>query len=106
VGEAARRLAAKLPSQLRDDPDVQELLERTRITCSGFDIVHLIHRAKQLEHHKDYEFSRDTMLEHWASGHADVLQTLRDPRWTGRQPNLHGVRVFDLLRTPYEIANR
>ena len=105
VAEAARRLAAKLPAELRADPDMQELLARTRITCSGFDIVHLIYRAKQYEHHsKDYEFSRDTMLEHWASGRADVLQTLSDPRWTEREPNLHGVRVFDLLRPEHETA--
>ena len=106
VGEAARRLAAKLPAALRADPDMQELLSRTQMTCSGFDIVQLIYRAKQYEHHsKDYEFSRDTMLEHWASGRADVLQTLSDPRWIEREPLRHGVRVFDLVRpVPHEIA--
>ncbi len=105
AAEAARRLVAKLPADLRADADAQELLARTRIACSGFDIVHLIYRAKQYEHHsKDYEFSRDTMLEHWASGRADVLQTLSDPRWTAREPLRHGVRVFDLLRPEYETA--
>lgn len=105
AAEAARRLVAKLPADLRADADAQELLARTRIACSGFDIVHLIYRAKQYEHHsKDYEFSRDTMLEHWASGRADVLQTLSDPRWTEREPLRHGVRVFDLLRPEYETA--
>jgi hypothetical protein len=38
------------------------------------------------------------MREHWASGRADVLQTLHDPRWTGRGPaDAYGVRVFDLV---------
>ena len=38
------------------------------------------------------------MREHWAAGHADVLQTLHDPRWTERGPAaLYGVRVFDLV---------
>jgi NTE family protein len=98
VSEAARRLVAKLPPELRADPDAQELLARTRITCSGFDIVHLIYRAKQYEHHsKDYEFSRWTMAEHWAAGHADVLQTLRDPRWLEHKRDHYGVRVFDLV---------
>jgi NTE family protein len=97
VSEAAHRLIAKLPPELRADPDAQELLARTRITCSGFDIIHLIYRAKQYEHHsKDYEFSRSTMREHWAAGHADVLQTLRDPRWLEHKPGHYGVRVFDL----------
>jgi NTE family protein len=98
VSEAAHRLVAKLPPELRADPDAQELLARTRITCSGFDIVHLIYRAKQYEHHsKDYEFSRSTMGEHWAAGHADVLQTLRDPRFLEHKPDHYGVRVFDLV---------
>src|SRR5512145_962999 len=98
VSDAARRLVAKLPPELRADPDAQELLARTRITCSGFDIVHLIYRAKQYEHHsKDYEFSRWTMAEHWAAGHADVLQTLRDPRWLEHKRDHYGVRVFDLV---------
>jgi NTE family protein len=105
VGAAARRLVEKLPPELRDDPDARELLARTKITCSGFDIVHLIYRAKQHEHYsKDYEFSRDTMLEHWSSGHVDVLQTLRDPRWTARPPAEYGVRVFDLVRPRHEIT--
>jgi NTE family protein len=98
VSDAARRLVAKLPPELRSDPDAQELLARTRITCSGFDIVHLIYRAKEYEHHsKDYQFSPWTMREHWASGHADVLQTLRDPRWLEHEPDHYGVRVFDLV---------
>jgi len=37
------------------------------------------------------------MREHWASGHADVVQTLRDPRWTRRARATQGVRVFDLV---------
>jgi NTE family protein len=98
VSDAARRLVAKLPPELRSDPDAQELLARTRITCSGFDIVHLIYRAKEYEHHsKDYQFSPWTMREHWASGHADVLQTLRDPRWLEHEPDHYGVRVFDFV---------
>jgi NTE family protein len=98
VSEAAHRLIAKLPPELRADPDAQELLARTRITCTGFDIVHLIYREKQYERHsKDYEFSRWTMREHWAAGHADVLQTLRDPRWLEHKPGHYGVRVFDLV---------
>jgi NTE family protein len=98
VSDAARRLVAKLPPELRADPDAQELLARTRITCSGFDIVHLIYRAKEYEHHsKDYQFSPWTMREHWASGRADVLQTLRDPRWLEHEPDHYGVRVFDLV---------
>jgi NTE family protein len=96
---AAARLMEKLPAGLRADPDAQQVLALLRATSTSLDIVHLIYRAKQYEGHaKDYEFSRWTMLEHWAAGRADVLQTLHDPRWTGRGPaEPYGVRVFDLV---------
>jgi NTE family protein len=96
---AALRLIEKLPPALREHPDTKQLVAGLRSTCASLDIVHLIYRAKQYENHaKDYEFSRLTMSEHWAIGQADVLQTLHDPRWTGRGPaEHHGVRVFDLV---------
>ena len=96
---AALRLIGKLPPALREDPDAKELAASLRSTCASLDIVHLIYRAKRYESQaKDYEFSRLTMREHWAAGQADVLQTLHDPRWSGRGPaGRHGVRVFDLV---------
>ena len=71
-----------------------------RANSVSLDIVQLVYRAQRYETDtKDYEFSRLTMREHWASGRADVLQTLKDPRWTGRGPaDPYGVRVFDLVR--------
>ncbi|MFN2645968.1 MAG: DUF3734 domain-containing protein [Burkholderiales bacterium] len=99
VAAAAMRLMEKLPPGLRDDPDAREVLAALRANSVSLDIVHLIYRAKRYENHaKDYEFSRLTMREHWAAGHADVMQTLHDPRWTDRGPaELYGVRVFDLV---------
>src|SRR6266850_4052943 len=95
---AAMRLLEKLPPELRDDPDARQVAELLQANCLSLDIVQLIYRAKRYENHaKDYEFSRLTMREHWASGRADVLQTLHDPRWTERGPaDVYGVRVFDL----------
>ena len=89
----------KLPPELRDDPDARQVMDALRANCVSLDIVQLIYRAKRYENHaKDYEFSRLTMREHWAAGHADVVQTVHDPRWTGRGPaELYGVRVFDLV---------
>jgi NTE family protein len=95
---AATRLMDKLPPELRDDPDAREVKAVLHANCVSLDIVQLIYRAKRYENHaKDYEFSRLTMREHWASGRADVLQTLHDPRWTARGPaDAYDVRVFDL----------
>ena len=95
VAQAAQRLLAKLPPGLRDDPDVLALA-RLRSECAVA-VVHLIYRSKHYESQsKDYEFSRTSMLEHWASGSADTVQTLADPRWLQRKRGRSGVQVFDL----------
>ncbi|HEY2188117.1 MAG TPA: patatin-like phospholipase family protein [Caldimonas sp.] len=94
--QAARRLVAKLPTSLRDDPDAKAL---TRVEVdAAVSVVHLIYRSKHYESQsKDYEFSRASMEEHWAAGMADTARTLSDPRWLHRKPNASGVEVFDLL---------
>jgi NTE family protein len=93
--QAARRLVARLPASLRDDPDARVLAGLPSET--SVDVVHLIYRSKHYESHsKDYEFSRASMLEHWAAGLADTHRTLEDPRWLGRDRRNVGVHVFDL----------
>ncbi len=95
LAQAAQRLLGKLPPELRDDPDARVLAAlRPEL---GVDVVHLIYRGKHREgRSKDYEFSRLSMEEHWASGRADMARTLQDPRWTGRAHAADGVRVHDL----------
>ncbi len=98
LAQAAQRLIRKLPPKLRDDPDARTLAE-LQSECPGVDIVHLIYRTRPYEsHHKDYEFSRQTMTEHWASGQADMSRSLNDPRWLERGLPDGGVRLFDLAR--------
>jgi NTE family protein len=102
--KAANRLLEKLPPELRADPDVQKLASLRR-ECKGIDVVHLIYRTKQYESQaKDYEFSRASMEEHWQAGYADMRDTLRDPRWTQRDPHSHAVRIFDLTRDKERIT--
>jgi len=95
IAQAARRLVAKLPPRLRDDPDAVAL---AALRCEAeVAVVHLIYRSKQYESHsKDYEFSRRSMLEHWDAGRADTTQTLHDPRWVDRPHQATGVHVYDL----------
>ena len=95
MSQAARRLIAKLPAALRNDPDVHAL---TKVRCeAAVDVVHLIYRSKHYEtQSKDYEFSRVSMQEHWDSGRADMAHTLHDKRWIDRPHNTTGVHVFDL----------
>jgi NTE family protein len=93
--QAAQRLVARLPPQLRSDADAKLL---ARIPAdSAVTVVHLIYRSKHYESQsKDYEFSRASMLEHWSAGVADTTQTLADPRWQQRKPPTSGVEIFDL----------
>jgi NTE family protein len=95
IAQAAKRLLAKLPAALRDDPDARALA-RLR-SEHAVDVVHLIYRSKHYESQsKDYEFSRQSMGEHWEAGRADMAHTLHDPRWVDRPRSDTGVHVFDL----------
>ena len=73
--EAMRRLLAKLPDAMRDDPDVVQLKAMTRDL--PVNIVQLIYRANIWEGgSRDYEFSGRTMAEHWAAGQDAVAATM------------------------------
>ncbi|WP_077560501.1 patatin-like phospholipase family protein [Polaromonas sp. C04] len=103
IGAAARRLAAKLPPNMAGDPDLAELLATG--SPDAVTILHLIHRSKHYEtQSKDYEFSRQTMLEHWAAGQADVECSLASPRWAARSRAPAGITVLDLT-PPTKIHN-
>lgn len=109
LGEAARRLAAKLPPALQQDPDLAKL---TGLCAPGaLTIMHLIYRS---EHHesqsKDYEFSRQSMLERWQKGMTDMRTSLEHPRCCGRSRKPGSITVLDLTpklhprKTPKEPA--
>jgi NTE family protein len=94
---ANQRLLAKLPPELRDDPDAK-LLERNA-GDRDLTIVHLINRLEPYERPSmDYEFSRYSMEEHWAAGARDVRRTLEHPAWKERRRSEDGVVVLDLTR--------
>jgi NTE family protein len=102
--QAARRLVDKLPASLRDDPDAKALAALPLEAAVA--VVHLIYRSKHYESQsKDYEFSRASMLEHWAAGMTDTQTTLEDPRWLQRERHDQGVHVFDMT-SPSERASK
>ncbi|HKD22410.1 MAG TPA: patatin-like phospholipase family protein [Rhizomicrobium sp.] len=93
---AVKRLLDKLPEELRDDPDAKLLRENA--CTAAITVVHLIHRRTAYERYSmDYEFSRLSMLEHWAAGVEDVRHTLNQPEWLNRKKP-EGVLVLDLTR--------
>ena len=71
-----REVLAKVPAKVRaTDPWCIQAQEQA---CEHrYSVVHLIYRDKVWEgQSKDYEFSRQSMREHWASGLLDVQRTL------------------------------
>lgn len=95
ISAAARRLAAKLPPDLSNDPDLAQLMAVG--SPAALTILHLIHRDKHYEtQSKDYEFSRQTMREHWAAGRGAVQTSLKSPQWAERSKAPAGINVLDL----------
>jgi NTE family protein len=73
--EVIRRVLAKLPENLHNDPDVTQLA--TLAHELPVTIVQLIYRANAWEGGaRDYEFSARTMEEHWSAGKAAVTDTI------------------------------
>ncbi len=62
-------------------------------------ILHLIYQQKAYEGHaKDYEFSADSMREHWQSGYEDTKRTLKRKQWLEMPPEGAGIVVHDVHR--------
>lgn len=95
---AGRRLAAKLPPELRADAYAAFLASQA--DPGPVTILQLINRADAWETQaKDYEFSRVTIDGHWAAGRADVEASLAHPDWTGRPSHASGIVTLDLTET-------
>jgi NTE family protein len=94
---ALKHLLKLVPEEklLAADPETKLLIDEADEKV--YNIVHLIYRAKSYEGtSKDYEFSRLTMEEHWASGYNDAVRTLRHPEVLERPDSPDGVATFDL----------
>jgi NTE family protein len=93
--KAIRNLIAKLPVELKSDPDVvflNEAAEENTIT-----VVHLIYKSKNFEtSSKDYDFSQYAMHEHWKAGERDVYLSMRHPEWLERPQNGETMVTYDL----------
>ena len=88
-------LLAKLPDEMKADPDVRKLAT----ICDNRDwlIGRLINkRLPYVSHTKDYEFSRATMLEHWAAGLEDFRKSVANFEWMKPTDIGPGVRVYEL----------
>ena len=88
---------AKVPDEALTDAERRmrdQLADLPEIT-----ILHLIYQQKAYESHaKDYEFSADSMREHWQSGYEDTKRTLKRKQWLEMPPEGAGIVVHDVHR--------
>jgi len=91
------RLLKKLPAELRELPEVQQLSKEA--DTNVYNIVHLIYHNTDYEgYSKDFEFSRLGMEAHWRKGYDDTLKTLSNPLVLERPHNHEGIAIFDLYK--------
>jgi len=87
----------KVPPELLDDEQremLQSLADLPRAT-----ILQMIYQQKSYEGNaRDYEFSPDSMHEHWKSGHEDTARTLKRKDWLEMPPKTVGVVTHDVHR--------
>jgi NTE family protein len=97
--EGIRKVLAKLPPELRDDPDVQALAARS--AEDAVNLVHLIYRANAWEGgSRDFEFSTRTMREHWEAGMEAVAETMANAKLVAANIETGKSAAFDLVRKP------
>ncbi|MGC1304748.1 MAG: patatin-like phospholipase family protein [Caulobacteraceae bacterium] len=91
---ALQRLIESLPPGHGDEKDLKLLRRVSKENAVA--IVQLIYRKRAYEGgSKDYEFSRQTMLEHWATGLADVEHFFAHAEAQFAAANGTGVVVID-----------
>ena len=90
-----RELLELVPEDLRrDDPWCRKAQE---LACSRqYSVIHLIYQDKEWEGlSKDYEFSPQSMREHWASGLLDIQRSLSHESWLELPPEGHEFVTHD-----------
>jgi NTE family protein len=76
-----KELLEHIPEKVRRTLPLVEQAQRVA-DGGAVNVVHLIYKNKFFEgHYKDYEFSNDTMGEHWASGLEDIRRSFGNPDW-------------------------
>jgi NTE family protein len=89
------KLIGKLPPELADSAEASAL--RRYAEHKVWNLVHLIYRARKYEGDtKDFEFSRQSMEDHWRAGYHDTVRTLRHPEVLERPKSVDGVFIFDV----------
>ena len=68
-----------------------------------YNVIHLIYAAKDHEGPgKDIQFGPSTMRDHWASGLADIRESLSHPAWLAMPTDDSGFITHDIHRHLHE----
>ncbi len=104
VARARLRDALKrLPSEALTADD-RAFLDQTEDTPQ-INILHLIYQHPPHEGDaQDFEFSRASMLDHWAAGRSDTVRTLSRPERLDKPSEKDGVKIFDVQHPKEEIV--
>ena len=88
-------LLSNLPEEIRNTPEYRLLAPQA--DRKVYNLVQLIYRSQDYEGgFKDYEFSQQSMEDHWRAGYHDTIRTLRHPEVLERPTTADGVFSFDL----------
>ena len=94
---AFNELLAQLPPELAALPQAKLLAKAS--DPAVYNIVQLVYRSPTYEgQSKDYEFSRQTMEDHWIAGYDDADKTLAHRQVLEVPTTPSAVEVFDFLR--------
>jgi NTE family protein len=99
-----KELLEHIPEEVRH---THPLMRKAQQVADGsaVNVVHLIYRNKPFEgHYKDYEFSADTMGEHWESGLADIRRAFDNPDWLAIPSHDLGFVTHDVHRYEPPLA--
>jgi NTE family protein len=93
--KTALDLIAMLPAADQKRPAIRALKEANRTARA--DIVHLIYRVNESElESRDYDFSREAMLQHWTAGRSDMRATIEHPDWLRPATVDDGIVIYEL----------
>jgi NTE family protein len=91
-------LLKQLSPELAATPEVRLLAEAS--DPARYNIVQLVYHSPTYEgESKDYEFSRQTMEDHWRTGYENARHTLAQPEVLTLPDDPSGVAVYDFTRT-------
>jgi len=93
-----KELLELIPEQVRAQNAFCQQAQQV-VSNGGVNIIQLIYKNKPFEGHcKDFEFSLDTMQEHWTSGLQDIEASLAKPGWLDVSKANGGVITHDIHR--------